>query len=61
MSNDELEEAMLDLMDEVRELRRLLYGFTPVTVDLRINGVVRPVVLFDKNDEQKSPFSVVEE
>lgn len=53
-------DPIAELQREVAELRRRLDGFRPVTVDLRINGTVRPVVLFALDDTPAAPlFSVV--
>lgn len=55
------EEHIETLRLEVADLKAQLEGFTAVTVQLRIDGVVRPVVLFAKQDqpEPASPFAVV--
>ncbi len=44
---------------KVKLLEQALIGFKPMIVNLRIDGVVRPVVLFAKDLTPDNPFTVV--
>lgn len=58
---EQLSERVEGLQVLVAELRDQLAGFIPLTVDLRIDGVVRPVVLFARQSFPSAPqFKIVE-
>lgn len=44
---------------QVTELQRRLFEFQAITVDLRIDGRIRPVVILVREEQPVSPFTVV--
>lgn len=60
MEIDELLETIQELNAEIHTLRDIIKGFTPVPVDLRINGVVEStIILVKKKPTIPAGFSIV--
>lgn len=56
-----MEERILQLEAELADLREQFQMFAPLQVDLRIDGVVRPVVILAQQEiKLSSPFRIVE-
>lgn len=55
-----MEERMLKLEQELHEMRQLFSHFGPLKVDLRIQGTVRPIIIFAHDPQPESPKATFE-